>query len=89
MKKFMFLALMIGALGFHSCGSDDDGNQNQNECQTCDLELLGIVISSEYCDNGDGTMTVTSEGQEETVDLEGLSFDAFISALEQIGATCN
>ncbi len=87
MKKIILSLAVIAAISFTAC-SDDDGDSAQNTCQTCDLELFDIVISSQYCDNGDGTMTVTTEGQEEVVSLEGQSFSAFITDFELIG-TCN
>lgn len=86
MKKFMLSMAVLAAISFTSCSSDDDAVDN---CATCGIDLLGVVISSEYCDNGDGTMTVTVEGVSETVDLQGQSFDAFIQGLELSGATCN
>lgn len=90
MKKFILSFAVIAALGFTSCSSDDDnGGGDDGGCQTCDLEFFGTVVSSQYCDNGDGTMDVTTEGQTETVDLEGESFGTFIAALESAGATCN
>jgi len=58
-------------------------------CRTCGIDLLGTVINSEYCDNGDGTITVTTEGQSQTTDLNGATFAQFIAGLEQAGATCN
>lgn len=90
MKKIILSFAVIATLGFTSCSSDDDNSDDGSisECLTCDLDILGTVISSEYCDNGDGTMTVTTDGQEQTVDLEGESFDSVISALEQAGAAC-
>ncbi|WP_025742222.1 hypothetical protein [Aquimarina pacifica] len=73
MKKFIYLAAFTLALGFTSCGSDDDGDSN---CETCDV--IGISIT--MCDNGDGTADVSAAGQTETVDLEGVSFDAYVEA---------
>ena len=90
MKRFMLSMAVIAALAFTGCSSDDDSDSGGgNDCTTCELDVLGTVISSEYCDNGDGTMTVTTEGQEQTVDLEGQSFADVISGLELAGATCN
>ena len=90
MKKFILSFAVIAAIGFTSCSSDDDnGGSDDGGCQTCDIDLLGTTVSSEYCDNGDGTMDVTTEGTTETVDLQGQDYDAFISALESSGFTCS
>lgn len=90
MKKGIFLALTMGALIFTSCSKDDDKNDSSNEeCQTCNLEILGESITSEICDNGDGTITITTFGEEEIEDLEGITFAEFIATYEQFGATCN
>ncbi len=73
MKKFIYLAVFTLALGFTACGDDDDDKGN---CENC--EVLGISLT--MCDNGDGTADVTAAGQTETVDLEGISFDAYVEA---------
>jgi len=88
MKNLLTIALFATALVFTACSSDDDSTSSSNECKTCEIDLLGTLTSTEYCDNGDGTMTVTIDGQEQTVDLEGATFDDFIAAVELI-ATCN
>ena len=87
MKKIILSIAMFSTIYFTSCSNDD--NVASQQCRTCELDALIAVITSEYCDNGDGTMTVTTQGESEIVDLEGQTFDATISALEQIGATCN
>ena len=85
MKKLTLLALTIGLFAFTSCSDDDDGGSSSS-CKTCTIEIMGIENVSEYCDNGDGTMTVTSEGQETTIELEeGMSFDDYIAGQEQLG----
>mgnify|MGYP001813895403 CR=1 FL=1 len=91
MKKSVFLALTFGALVFTACSKDDDKTDTFiEECQTCNLELLGESISTEICDNGDGTITLTVLGQEEIQELdEGVTFAQFINAYEEFGATCN
>ncbi|NRR91424.1 hypothetical protein HSX10_07595 [Winogradskyella undariae] len=92
MKKIILSFAVIAAIGFTSCSSDDDSSDGGSDsaCQTCDLEIFGFATSTEYCDNGDGTYTYTTEGQSVTEDLpEGTSFDDIISAYEAAGATCN
>ena len=88
MKKSIFMALSIGFFCFVSCSKSDDKKALQ-DCQTCNLDILGEMISSEFCDNGDGTFTITSNGESETQDLDGATFQQFIDAYEQFGATCN
>lgn len=78
---------IIGILVFGSCSSDDDNDGPV--CENCALEVLGVEIVTEYCDNGDGTVTATFEEQEITQSLEGLTFEEFINTLEQAGAACN
>lgn len=90
MKKSIFMTLAIGVLCSISCSKSDDDKKVLEDCQTCDLSLLGETFTSEICDNGDGTITITAFGQEEIEDLdEGVTFSQFISEFEQFGATCN
>ena len=88
MKKVLFSALILGLVFTTSCNKDDDGGKKK-DCETCELDLMGTSLVSKFCDNGDGTMSVTVDGQTETTDLEGLTFEQFISSYEQSGATCN
>ncbi|MBU2939074.1 hypothetical protein KO494_05915 [Lacinutrix sp. C3R15] len=64
-----------------------DGTVVTGTCQTCSSS---VVPETEYCDNQDGTMTVTVTGfPSNTVDLQGVSFEDYISGLETSGMTCN
>ncbi|GGE11790.1 hypothetical protein [Psychroflexus salis] len=87
-NSILSVSLLAMFFVFTSCSSDDDSSSsNNNDCLVCELELFGQSTSTEYCDNGDGTVTVNGEGTE---DLEGVSFSDFISAQEEfLGATCN
>lgn len=88
MKKIILSFAVIAALGFTSCSSDDDngGGGDNGGCQTCDL----LIVSTEFCDNGDGTYTTTVAGQSTTEDIpDGSSFADIIAAFEASGATCN
>ncbi len=74
MKKLMYVAVFALALGFTSCGSDDDGGN----CRDC--SLLGVPIS--ICDNGDGTVTTSGGGESETITLpEGVTFEEYADTL--------
>ena len=83
MKKIALSTFFAGLLLFNSCSSSDDENKPLEECQTCNLEILGESITSEICDNGDGTITEVEELD------EGVTFAQFIAAFEEFGATCN
>ncbi len=75
--------LLLSAFALTSCGDDDE---DASSCQTCELELLGVSVSSEYCEDGDNVI-VTTSGVSET--LEGVSLDDIVAAQEAAGATCN
>ena len=83
MKKFKIILFSLGIILYAACSDDDS---KESSCYDCSLELLGTVIDSEYCDNGDGTIDVTTQGETQTVDLEGTTFESFISQVETISA---
>lgn len=89
MKNIKMAILAIGLLGFAACSSDDDEGDAIDNCITCTFTVVVEDLVTEYCDNGDGTVTATTLGQSETVDLEGANFDQFIAAFELLGNTCN
>ena len=89
MKKSVCLALVMGVLFFVSCSDNDDDKKAVDDCQTCNFEFDGLNIPSEICDNGDGTITITTFGEEEIEDLDGITFAEFIATYEQFGATCD
>ncbi|MGB5386856.1 MAG: hypothetical protein WBN20_08740 [Eudoraea sp.] len=88
MKRIKIAILAIGVLGFTACGNDDN-DEIIDSCETCSLMIMDQEVVSEYCDNGDGTVTITTAGVEQTEDLEGVTFDQFIAAFELLGASCN
>jgi hypothetical protein len=88
MKKVLFSALILGLVFTTSCNKDDDGG-SKKDCKTCDLTAQGTTVTSKFCDNEDGTIEVTTGGQTQTQDLNGVTFEQFIAAYEQLGATCN
>lgn len=83
MKRLKIAILAIGVLGLSACGNDDNDEVVEN-CQTCTI----LEVASEYCDNGDGTVTITTLGQEQTEELGDATFDQFIAAFELLGV-CN
>lgn len=63
------------------CTDDDD----ENKCASCAINLLGTVIETEACDNGDGTVTVTANGVSQVVsgdELSGQTAAEYVQALE-------
>lgn len=86
MKKLVLSAAILGLIFTTSCSKDDDGGGKV--CETCNMSLMGTSITTEYCDNGDGTMDVTVNGETETVNLEGVSFNDYIDTMRQTGM-CN
>jgi len=99
MKKNI-CSLAIMSIVFFGCGSDDESTNSDDEstnlnCQTCGFttgETAGAT--NEYCDNGDGTVTVTVRnglGQDVTTTTPlTISFEEFIMALEETtGIECN
>ena len=75
MKKLMYVAAFTLALGFTACNKDDDGNANCRECS-----VLTIPIS--ICNNGDGTVNLTANGETEKVTLEeGVTFEQYANTL--------
>ncbi|WBX73985.1 hypothetical protein PG913_01705 [Tenacibaculum pacificus] len=79
---------MLASVAFVSC-SDDDNNAEEsvNSCKEC--EMMGS-ITTKYCDNGDGTITVTVLGQETSISRlpEGTTFDKYIESMDTAGVTC-
>ena len=73
-----FLAI---AIAFSSCSSDDSDDR---DCETCDLQ--GQTV--EFCDNGDGTYTLSAAGQSETIteeELEGVSPEEYVELICSLG----
>lgn len=80
---------MLSLVFATSCNNDDDGDNNDPVCQTCSVEILGVTSVSEVCDNMDGTVSITSDGQTQTQTLEeGQTFAQIIASFELLG-TCN
>ncbi|GAA4109393.1 hypothetical protein GCM10022393_05960 [Aquimarina addita] len=78
MKKIMFVAVLSMALGFTSCGSDDDGGSNSG-CTTCSFD----GETAELCEGENGT--IIDEDGEDT----GLSLEDFKALIALAGGSCN
>lgn len=73
--------MVVACLGFVGCSDDDD----DNKCASCSVDFLGTNITTEACDNGDGTVTVTALGESQVLsaeELEGATPAEFVQALE-------
>lgn len=84
MKKIVFSVMAMAALAFVGCSNDDD--DDEGNCATCAVELLGTAITTEACDNGDGTVTLTANGESQILsgdELEGATPAEFVRALEE------
>jgi hypothetical protein len=88
MKKLILSAAVIATITFSACSSNDDDDDESN-CKTCEQSVGNTSVEIEYCDNGNGTYSSTTNGQTRSLDLKGASFSQFISAAEDGGATCN
>ena len=82
MRNIKIALLSIAMISFIACSSNDDDLKNAN-CYDCAANLL-IPLPVEYCDNGDGTADVTTLGITETVDLQGVSFEDFMSTIKAV-----
>lgn len=71
MKKIILSVAMIASMAFVGCSSDDDSGNDT--CVSCETNAILFSISTQICDNGDGTADVTTEVQGEefvtTIDL--------------------
>lgn len=70
-------------LAFTSCKKDDDSmEEDARNCVTCEGSVLGTI---EYCENEDGTVSATVDGETTTFPLNGISFDTYINGLQGTG----
>ncbi len=81
MKNFFLALLAIAAVGFTSCGDDDDST-----CKSCELSFLGIGVTTEYCEAGDHVIQTVS-GTSDT--LFNTTLSQAVEAQEAAGADCN
>ncbi|MFS4415490.1 hypothetical protein [Maribacter sp. 2307ULW6-5] len=81
MKKVVLSVLAVASLALTGCSDDDD-----NRCASCEVGLLGMEITTEACDNGDGTVTLTTLGESQVLSseqLEGATAAEFVRDIEE------
>ena len=83
MRNIKIVLLSIGMISFIACSSNDDDLTKNANCYDCAANLV-IPLPVEYCDNGDGTADVTTLGISETVDLQGVSFEDFMTTIKAV-----
>ena len=81
-KRFLALNLIV-LMSLVACKKDDDAMEEENRnCVTCEGSQLGTI---EYCENEDGTVSATIDGETSSIPLNGISFDAYITGLQSTG----
>jgi len=84
MNKIIMTCLSVMLIGLVACGG--------GECTTCSGQdpFFGLEISSEACDNEDGTITVTSSvaGITQDTTFTG-TISAFVTENQAAGLDCN
>jgi len=84
MKNIKIALLSIAMISFLACSSNDDDLKNANaNCYDCNANLT-IPLPVEYCDNADGTVDMTTLGITETVDLQGVAFEDFMTTIKAV-----
>ncbi|WBX77098.1 hypothetical protein PG911_02225 [Tenacibaculum ovolyticum] len=91
MKKIILSIAMLATVAFISCS--DDKQVEESPCKSCEMSVLNIKTTTEYCDNGNGTYTIKVSlggvSNSETLDFaEGQTIDSITAAQESAGATC-
>lgn len=90
MKKNILSIAMLTSIAFVACSDNDE---SQKKCISCEYSGPGTdtPLKTEYCDNGDGTMTITVAGiQTVTSEIpEGSTFEEVVEAAKTQGTTCN
>ncbi|TDQ21908.1 hypothetical protein [Tenacibaculum caenipelagi] len=88
MKKIILSIAMLTSTVLASCSDDNESNTN---CRKCVFEGFDQTLNTEYCDNGDGTITMTVEGGQTVTDEipKGSSFEEIMKAVEANGSTCD
>ena len=79
MKYIKIILVGLLMISFISCATNDD----REDCYNCDANLA-VPVAIQYCDNGNGTMDVTTNGLTKEVDLLGQSFEDFIAGAQLV-----
>jgi len=74
-KTIMLLTALVVTLLLVGCSKNDEGEQNSVTC-----DVLGILPAT-IENNGDGTATITIDGESATTDLDGMDFSTFADSL--------
>lgn len=70
--------------------SNTDTDMVTVSCRDCVISSDGIELDTQFCDNGDGTITQVFQGVSTTFELPFSSFDEFINITIAGGTTrCN
>ena len=83
MRNIKIVLLSIGMISFIACSSNDDDLTKNANCYDCAANLV-IPLPVAYCDNADGTADVTTLGITETVDLQGVPFEDFMTTVKAV-----
>ncbi len=84
MRNIKIALLSIAMISFIACSSNDDDLKNSN-CYDCEANLLIPFPPAKYCDNGDGTLSVTTLlGITVTEDLKGVAFEDFMTGIKTV-----
>jgi hypothetical protein len=83
MRNIKIVLLCIGMISFIACSSNDDDLTKNANCYDCSANLT-IPFPIDYCDNADGTVDVTTLGITETVDLQGVPFEDFMTTVKAV-----
>ncbi len=85
--KYSILALALVGMLLFACKDDDNNN---DDCKTCDLSVLGIGVSSRLCQSGDNViLTTTTFGISADSTLLNTTVQEQVVLQEAAGATCN
>ena len=88
MRNIKIVLLSIGMILFIACSSNDDDLTINANCYDCAANLV-IPLPVAYCDNADGTADVTTLGITETVDLQGVPFEDFMTTVKAVTSCSN
>ena len=88
-NKLTKLVLVLACtVSVFSCKKDDDASAGvSGTCQSCTVSTGEIENTTQYCDQGNGKMTVTNGEFEMEQNIPGGNFETFIEGIK-IAGTC-